>query len=160
SARARPWPSRTCRSGRAACGAGSPGATPPEGPRRRRRAGSARRSSEQLRRRVLAGDRHLERERRAASGRRRERDLAAVLLDDAVRDREREARPGPDLFRREERVEDTLGDLCGDPRAGIREDDADPVGFERRDDPDLLALPRDLVEGVARVREQVDEDLL
>ena len=99
-------------------------------------------------------------EGRAASGRPRERDLAAVLLDDAVRDREPEPGARPDLLRREERVEDALGDPRRDPGPGVREDDPDPVAIERRDDPDLLRSCGTSSSASRAFVEQVDEDLL
>src|SRR5205085_8718079 len=85
-------------------------------------------------------------------------DVASVLLEDAVGDREPEAGPGPDLLRGEERVENPLLNVTRDPRAAVGEGDPDPLLVTARRDPDRLALR--IGERVARVRQQVDEDLL
>src|SRR5207253_1300487 len=87
-----------------------------------------------------------------------DRDLAAVLLEDAVGDRQAETGPGPDLFRREERVEDALLELGRDPGPRVREGDPDQLVVAARGDPDRLALR--IGERVSGVCEQVDEDLL
>src|SRR6266536_1090492 len=74
----------------------------------------------------------------AATTVRADGDLPAVLLDDAVRDREAQAGSGPDLLRGEERVEDPLLELARDPGAAIGEGDPDPLAVEAGCDPDRL----------------------
>src|SRR5215831_16911629 len=102
-------------------------------------------------------DRELDHEPRAGSAG-LDRDRAAVLLDDAVGDREAEAGSRSDLLRREERVEDALLELPRDPGPAVGEVDPDQLAFSARRDLDRLGAR--IGEGVARVGEQVDEDLL
>src|SRR5436189_2950431 len=103
----------------------------------------------------LLHHRQLDQEVRTAATARLDADVPAVLLDDAVGDRQPEAGAGPDLLRREERVEDPLLELLRNSGAGVRETDPDPVGGGVGRDADRL--PARLGECVAGVGEQVDE---
>src|ERR687887_921613 len=88
-------------------------------PGRRRRSGYARcRSKQRLLRGRFGHHRQLDQEARTAAPARLDGDRAAVLLDDAVGDRQPETRPGADLLRREERVEDALLELARDAGPG------------------------------------------
>src|SRR5438034_11182625 len=102
-------------------------------------------------------DRQLDQEG-GAPARLNERDLASVLLDDAVGDREPQPGAGSDVLGREEGVEDARRDLRRNSGAAVGEDDLDRLAFERRADPDLAM--RSVLQRVAGIREQVDEDLL
>ena len=66
-------------------------------------------------------DRQLDGERRAAAGRALRPDPPAVLLDDAVADRQAEARALARLLRREERVEDAAQRLGAHAGAAVAE---------------------------------------
>ena len=58
-------------------------------------------------------------------------DVAAVLLDDLVADRQAEPRALPDRLGGEERVEDASDDIARDARAGVADDEEGGVSSRR-----------------------------
>src|SRR5579859_343132 len=102
--------------------------------------------------------RELDDEARAARGLARGRDDAVVGLDDALDDREAEARAVVVALGREERIEDERQVLRLDAPAVVLEDDAHAAarGVDGRRDGHEAAL---VGRGLRRVGEQVHEDL-
>src|SRR5918993_3937952 len=107
------------------------------------------------------GDGERDAEGGAATGRALDGDVAGVLLHDAVGDGEAEAGAAPDALGREERVVEA-GDVLGrDADAGVDDLDGDgavgaAAALGGRAERDATARG----DGVARVQQQVREDLL
>ena len=107
-------------------------------------------------------------EHRAAGLRGIDLDPAVVVLDDAVADRQAQARPLPRVLGGEERLEDLVAIGRGDAAAGVGDRQHHVFGGRRQVQPALA--PHDLLgrdaqrpaagHGVDRVRDQVQADLL
>src|SRR5687768_12174930 len=144
----------------------APWGGPPAGRRRRPPAARANRwkswrSLRLLRRRVtgVRRRRQLEEELRAIIRRMlHDRNRSLVILDDAISDRQPEARSLPHVLRGEEGVEDALLQPLGDAVAGVAETHFDSVISEMAGHANLLHCR--VLHGVARVSQEVDEDLL
>src|SRR3989454_211832 len=104
------------------------------------------------------GERQPDKERGAFARRAHDRDRAAVLLDDPIGDGQAQARAFPDLLGGEERIEDPPLQPGRNPVAGVGERDLHRRGADRARNANRLA--RRVGHRVARIRQQVDEDLL
>src|SRR6266576_2781465 len=81
-----------------------------------------------------------------------------MLLDDPIGNGQAQACAFPDLLGGKERIEDAPFESGRNPAAGIGEFDVDRSGVDRARNANLFAWR--VGHSVARVREQVDEDLL
>src|SRR5438067_9694676 len=105
-----------------------------------------------------AGKGQLDEECGALAGRAFNRDRAAVLLDDPIRDGQAEAGAFADFLGGEERIEDPQLKSGRNPVPGIDERDLDRRGGDGSRNANRLAWR--VEHRVARVRQQVDEHLL
>ena len=78
---------------------------------------------------IFRSRRQFEHEAGPLAGRALDEDVAAVVADDPVGDREAEACSSADLLGCEERIEDALLQSLRDPRTRILEGDSDQLPF-------------------------------
>ena len=110
---------------------------------------------------TLRRRRELDREDRAASGSVGGGDRAAVLLDDAVGDRQPEARALVHFLRREERIEDPRQHLLVDARTAVADPRDDRRAVRGRLDGDVdRPAPAAVDDRVLGVDQHVEEGLL
>src|SRR5437879_13392720 len=100
----------------------------------------------------------MDEERGAFARRAYDGNRAAVLLDDPICDGQAQSRPFPDLLSGEEGIKDPPLDRRGNPLSSVGERDLHALGAERSRNANCFTWR--LGHCVARIRQQVDENLL
>src|SRR5262249_46681172 len=131
----------------------------PEGPPASRGRGARRRPGGWSQARsspISASERDPDRQRCASARGAFREDLAPVLLDDLVGNRQAEAAALADRLGRKERLENATDDVGANPRPSVADRDDSPPVLDSRLDDDLATA----LDGLRRVGQDVEEDLV